>query len=123
MIIAIPLNEPSLAGGICRSFGRAPYFLIHDSEQKKDLFLANEAAQSRDGAGGVRASQTIVDHRADVLLTPRCGGNAAFILQAARVKIYQTEGDSVADNLAAFAKGELAKLEEVGDGQRGHGRS
>ncbi len=52
MIIAIPLNEPSLAGGICRSFGRAPYFLIHDSEQKKDLFLANEAAQSRDGAGG-----------------------------------------------------------------------
>lgn len=121
MIIAIPLNEPSLEGGICQSFGRAPYFLIHDSEHKTDQFLANEAAQSRDGAG-VRAAQTIVDHHVDALLTPRCGGNAAFILQAAKVEIYQTEGDSVKANLSAFEKGELSKIEEVGAGQRGYGK-
>ncbi len=121
MIIAIPLNEPARAGGICQSFGRAPYFLIHDAEHKTDLFLENKAAKSRDGAG-VRAAQTIVDHDADVLLTPRCGGNAAFILQAAKVSIYQTKEGSIEANLSAFANGDLSKLEEVEDGQRGHGR-
>lgn len=121
MIIAIPLNEQSLEAGICQSFGRAPCFLIYDSEHKKNHFLVNEAVESRDGAG-VRASQTIVDQRVDVLLTPRCGANAASILKAAQVSIYRTMGDSVQANLDAFRRGELVQIKQAEVGRGGYGR-
>lgn len=121
MIIAIPVNESSFEGGICANFGRAPYFLIHDSETGTNQFLENEAVKSRDGAG-VRASQAIADAGTQVLLTPRCGGNAAFILQTAKIDIFLTKGDSIKDNLTAFARGELQKLGETDLERRGYGK-
>ena len=34
MKIAIPVDEKSLESNVCVSFGRAPYFLIYDTESK-----------------------------------------------------------------------------------------
>ncbi|NLM58994.1 MAG: dinitrogenase iron-molybdenum cofactor biosynthesis protein, partial [Clostridium sp.] len=51
MKIAIPVDEKSLESNVCVSFGRAPYYLIYDTETKESVFLDNSAAASTGGAG------------------------------------------------------------------------
>ncbi|HHU60447.1 MAG: NifB/NifX family molybdenum-iron cluster-binding protein [Bacillota bacterium] len=118
MKIAIPANGSSSESGVCNAFGRAPYFMIHDTETNKTVYLENEATRSPDGAG-VRASQSLVNANIDVVLTPRCGGNVLRVLDAAKVKIYKTEGESLKDNILAYKDGKLSVLDEIQAGLHG----
>ena len=100
------------------SFGRTPYFLIYDTETKESVFIDNSAAASTGGAG-IKAAQTIVDNKANALLTPRCGQNAADLIKAADIKIFKTASASVIDNIAAFIDGKLPLLDEIHAGFHG----
>lgn len=120
MKIAIPVDEKSLDSKVCVSFGRTPYFLIYDVDTKESVFLDNSAAASTGGAG-IKAAQTIVDNKANVLLTPRCGENAAEVLKSADIEIFKTTSASVKDNIDAFIDGKLSLLDEIHAGFHGHG--
>lgn len=104
MIAAIPLDEEKK--NVCVSFGRAPYFLFHDIDTGAEEIKVNPAAEAQHGAG-LQAAQFVVDSGAKALLTVRCGENAAEVFQGAEVAIYKTEGESAAENLAAFREGKL----------------
>ncbi|MFV0516994.1 MAG: NifB/NifX family molybdenum-iron cluster-binding protein [Aminipila sp.] len=119
MKIAIPVNESNINTTICMSFGRTPYFLIHDTNTNENIFLDNQAIASEGGAG-IKAAQLIVDNKVDVLLTPRCGGNAAEVLKKADIKIYKTNSDSLMDNINAFKEGKLSELVEIHQGFHNH---
>lgn len=58
MIIAIPIDDNR--ENICVSFGRAPYFLIHNTESGKNDIVDNPAAATEGGAG-LKAAQFVVD--------------------------------------------------------------
>jgi predicted Fe-Mo cluster-binding NifX family protein len=118
MKVAIPVDDMSLDTNICISFGRTPYFLIYDTETKDAMFLDNSAAAIQGGAG-IKAAQTVADSNAEALLTPRCGENAAEVIRAADIKIYQTKGNLLKHNLQAFEAGELELLEEIHAGFHG----
>ncbi|MDD2217406.1 MAG: NifB/NifX family molybdenum-iron cluster-binding protein [Eubacteriales bacterium] len=120
MKIAIPVDEGILESNVCISFGRTPYFLIYDTETKESVFIDNSAAASTGGAG-IKAAQAIVDNKADALLTPRCGENAADVLKAAEIKIFKTTSESIKDNIDAFIEGKLSLLNEIHPGFHGHG--
>ncbi|MGI6778110.1 MAG: NifB/NifX family molybdenum-iron cluster-binding protein [Acetivibrionales bacterium] len=119
MKIAIPVGEKSLESDVYVSFGRTPYFLIYDIDTKKSVFLDNSAAASTGGAG-IKAAQMIADNKANVLLTPRLGENAADVLKAAEIKIYKTTTASAEDNINAFIAGKLPLLNEIHAGFHGH---
>ena len=119
MKIAIPVDEKSVDSNVCVSFGRTPYFLIYDVDTKESVFLDNSAAASTGGAG-IKAAQTIVDNKANVLLTPRCGENAAEVLKSADIEIFKTTSASVKDNIDAFIDGKLPLLDEIHAGFHGH---
>jgi predicted Fe-Mo cluster-binding NifX family protein len=108
MKIAIPVDD----GNICVSFGRTPYFMLYDTENNKSRFINNSAANSQGGAG-IKAAQIIVDNNADVLITPRCGQNAAEVLIAANVKIYKALNNSIEENLTEFKNDKLSILTEI----------
>lgn len=118
MKIAIPVNEDKET--VCISFGRTPLFLVVDAETGEKKYIDNSAAVSQGGAG-IKAAQILVDNDVDVLLTPRCGENAAAVFQAAEVSMYKTAGDSVDENLAAFKAGKLPKLNDIHPGFHNHG--
>lgn len=120
MKIAIPVDDKTIESSVCISFGRTPYFLIYNAETQESVFIENYAAASQGGAG-IKAAQTVVDSEAGVLLTPRCGENAAKIINAANIKIYKTINDSIKDNIAAFVEGNLSLLDEIHAGLHGHG--
>ncbi len=120
MKIAIPIDENKEDTTICMSFGRVPYFMFIDTESGLVEFIKNDAAESQGGAG-IKAAQIIVDHQANILLTPRCGENAAEVIQAAGIKVYRTNGNSVKENIAALKEEKLTLLEEFHAGFHGHG--
>jgi predicted Fe-Mo cluster-binding NifX family protein len=91
MIIAIPTDDNTDRTNVCISFGRAPFFMLYDSETSNVRFIDNDAASSQGGAG-IKAAQSLVDSKAGALLTPRCGDNAAEVLKAAGVGLYKTAG-------------------------------
>ncbi len=119
MKIAIPVSEKDLKQNICASFGRAPYFLIYDTETEANEFLTNDSAASTGGAG-IKAAQSIVDSKAQALLAPRCGENAAEVLKAAGITIYQTSSTSIQINIDAFIDGKLPLLTETHTGLHKH---
>lgn len=118
MKIAVPVDDKSMEKRVCISFGRAPYFLIYDTESKASTFVSNGAAISQGGAG-IKAAQVVVDSHVSALLTPRCGENAAKVIDAASIKIYKTINDSIQDNLAALNEGRLKLLTDIHPGLHG----
>ena len=110
MIIAIPVNENNAEPSICVSFGRAPWFLFHNTLTDETQIIKNPAANAEGGAG-IKAAQFVVDHTANVLITVRGGENAAEVLLAADIQIYKAQGSTAKENLALFTEGKLEKLE------------
>lgn len=107
MIIAIPLDENKTS--VCVSFGRAPYFMIHNTENEKTELISNSAATAQGGAG-IKAAQLVTDHKADALITVRCGENAAEVLKIAGIKIYQAAESDAMQNIETLKNGKLAPL-------------
>ncbi len=122
MKIAIPVDEKRMDSNICLSFGRTPYFLIYDTETKESVFMDNKAAASTGGAG-IKAAQTIVDKEVDVLLTLRCGENAAGVLKTADIEIYKTTDGPAKDNIDSFLAGKLCLLDKAHVGFHGQERN
>ncbi len=121
MKIAIPTDENNIQTNVCVSFGRAPYYMFYDSDTKNTSFMDNAAASSQGGAG-IKAAQSIIDSKAEVVLTPRCGNNAAEVLVAGGIKMYKSIEGSAMDNVNAFIEGKLPSLTESHPGFHNHGR-
>lgn len=121
MKIALPVDNKSMESNVCASFGRAPYFLVYDTETKESVFVENTAASST-GGSGIMAAQIVADLGVNALLTPRCGQNAADVFRSADIKLYRANTNSAKDNLEAFIQGELLLLEEFHAGFHGRNR-
>ena len=104
MRIAIPVDDNGQ--DLCVSFGRTPCFLIADTQGNSQTLVSNPAADAEGGAG-IKAAQCVVDSGAEALITIRCGENAAQVLQAAGITIYQSQGKTAQENLSALAEGKL----------------
>ena len=120
MKIILPVEEKSLDALVCPSFGRTPFFLLFNTENGEHEFLDNSAAMSQGGAG-IKAAQMLADHGAEVVITYRCGENAAEVLNAAAIKIFKAQNVSVKENIARFKEGSLAPLTEIHAGFHNHG--
>ena len=107
MKIMLPLDEDQRS--VCPSFARAPFFLLHDTATGESRSLDNPAAQADSGAG-LQAAQFVVDSGAEVLITVRCGENAAKVFQAAGISIRKALETDAAANLAALAADKLPEL-------------
>jgi predicted Fe-Mo cluster-binding NifX family protein len=91
-------------------FGRAPYFILMDSETESFEAVANPFA---DGAGGVgpKAAQLIIDRKAGALISGLLGGNARAVLESAGVSLYAYRaGGSVKDAFDEFRKNTLERV-------------
>jgi len=120
MKVAIPVEHQSTEDHVYPSFGRTPFFMIYDEKFKDIKYLVNEAAHAAGGAG-IKAAQLLVDNSVDVVITPRCGKNAAEVLQDASINIYKSEGDGVQFNMENFTEGGLNQLNTFHEGFHGHG--
>lgn len=120
MKVIVPANESTIQGGLCVSFGRAPYFIVLDTENEGVRVFENPGASSSGGAG-IKAAQAVVDEKVDVLLVPRIGKNASDVLDAAHIKIYKSVSEDILENIQSFKDNKLDILTESHPGFHGHG--
>jgi len=118
MKIAIPADEDKKS--VSMSFGRCPLYAIADSDSGDISFIQNAAANAPGGAG-IKASQALVDAGVQVVLTPRCGQNAADVLKAGNISMFKTTTNSLEEMISAYKAGSLASLNDVHPGFHGHG--
>lgn len=116
MIIAVPVDENKIE--ICPSFARTPYYMFYNTQTNNCDVIENPAAQAEGGAG-IKAAQFIIDNKADVVITPRCGENAAEILKEAEMKIYKSEGNNATENINKFKENKLSELTKFHAGFHG----
>lgn len=93
--------------------------MIYDTESKESSYVDNTAAASQGGAG-IKAAQLLVDQKVEAVITPRCGQNAADVLNAANIKMYQSNHSLAIENIKAFENGNLNLLTEVHEGLHNH---
>jgi predicted Fe-Mo cluster-binding NifX family protein len=88
-------------------FGRAPYFILVESENGSFEAIQNPFA---DGGGGVgpRAAQILIANGVKALVSGLVGGNAREVLAAAGIAMYTYRaGKSVRDAFDQFTKNTL----------------
>lgn len=90
-------------------FGRAPYFIIVESEDGSFKAIQNPYAE---GAGGVgpKAAQILIANNVKALVSGLVGGNAQEVLAAAGITMYiYNAGGLVKDALDQFTKNTLVR--------------
>ena len=105
-------------------FGRAPYFLIIDTDTSAAEVVVNSAA----GQGaGIAAAQLVIDKGVDGILTGAVGPNVLTALQASGIKLFEgaTSEDTVKEALVRFKRGESIEASassEAAPREQGGGR-
>ena len=119
MKILFPVESKVIKSMVCPSFGRAPIFLVYNTDTKEETYIDNSAANSAGGAG-IQAAQIVSDLKVDALVTPRIGKNAADVIEASSITMYQSVPFSIEENINRLDKGELQVLANIHEGFHNH---
>ena len=107
MKIAVTSAGKDLNADLDPRFGRAAYFIIVDSDTMDFEAVENRQNLNLPQGAGIQAGKTIVDNKAEVLITGHCGPKAFKVLRAAGVKIVTGGSGTVADAIEKYKNGEL----------------
>ena len=112
MKIAVTSTGKDLDSPVDPRFGRAPYFLIVDSESLEFEVVDNkENANALKGAG-IQAASTVSQKGAQVLLTGFCGPNAFKAMKAGKIGVANNAEGTVREAVKAYLEGKLPLAEE-----------
>lgn len=115
MKIAMATLEKNMETKLDQTFGRAVYFLFHDTETGESTFIDNPARDASGGAG-IKSAQTLVDEGIEALIVFRLGSNAVKVLDGANIKCFRAIDESAQSNIDSFKDGKLTKLEDFHPG-------
>jgi predicted Fe-Mo cluster-binding NifX family protein len=113
MKIAITTSGNNLNAPLDGRFGRTPKFLIYDLDTKTFEIIDNEQNLNAVQGAGIQSAQNIARLGIKALVTGHCGPKAFRVLQAASIKIYNTNTATVAEALDLYSAGKLAEAEST----------
>ena len=113
MKLVFTTHGDSLDGALDPSFGRARTFLLYDLQDASCELISNAQNLSAAQGAGIQAAQTIVKAGAAALITGHCGPKAFRVLEAAGVKVFNTDAPTVAEALARYRDGRLAQAQSA----------
>lgn len=109
MKLAFSTSGETLESALDPRFGRAPKFLIYNLQTQSFQVIDNgqnlEAAQG----AGIQTAQNIAKMQVNALITGHCGPKAFRVLQAAGIKVFNTDAPTVADALERYNNGQLSE--------------
>lgn len=107
MKVAITSYDKDLSGKVDRSFGRAKWFVVVDTD--------SEAVEAHSNKQNVNAAQNISNLEVGVVLTGNVGPNAFRALKAAAIKIFIIGKDieTVEGALSEWKAGHLREVHEA----------
>lgn len=109
MKLAFTSTGENLACALDPSFGRASRFLVYDEQTQAFEIISNQQNLDAAQGAGIQAAQTIVKAGADALITGHCGPKAFRVLEAAGVKVFNTDAPSINEALTRYLAGALTE--------------
>jgi predicted Fe-Mo cluster-binding NifX family protein len=109
MKIAVTSRGPSKTDQVDERFGRASYFVVHDTESGSYEPVDNLAGGGASQGAGIQAAQRIADAGADVLVTGHCGPKAFDALTAAGVAVMTGARGTVEEAIAQYHENKLQR--------------
>jgi predicted Fe-Mo cluster-binding NifX family protein len=107
MKIAVTSTGTDLDSEVDPRFGRAPYFLIVDSETFEFEVLDNKENVNALKGAGIQAAGMVSKKGAEVLVTGFCGPNAFKAMSAAKIGVANNASGTVRDVVQAYLDGKL----------------
>ncbi len=87
MKIAITVSDKDYNSEVDPRFGRAPYFMLVDTESGAVEHKDNSQNLNSPSGAGIQAAETVSESGAEALLTGHCGPKAFRTLSAAGIKV------------------------------------
>lgn len=84
------------------SFGRTTNFLVYDLQTQTIEIISNQQNLDTAQGAGIQAAQTIAKAGAQALITGHCGPKAFRVLEAAGIKVFNSDASTVAEALARY---------------------
>ncbi|MBN1912237.1 MAG: NifB/NifX family molybdenum-iron cluster-binding protein [Pirellulales bacterium] len=110
MKVAVSSQGPNLDSRVDSRFGRARCFVVVDTESGELSIWNNGDRRCTSHTAGMQAAGALVSLGAIAVITDKIGPKAFDTLQAAKVSIYATNGESVKDAVELFKAGTLQPL-------------
>jgi len=110
--VAVSATGQDIESEINARFGRCPYFLIIEIEDKeiKEVKAIENTAAAQAGGAGITAAQIVADQEVEAVITTNIGPRAFDVFSQLGIKIYQAEQGKVKDVIAQFIEGELKEV-------------
>jgi len=111
MKIAISSTGGDLKSEIDARFGRCPYFLIVEIEDKeiKGIKAIENTAAGQMGGAGITAAEIVANEKVDAVITANLGPRALSVFEQFEIKIYQGQGKAD-DAVQKFMEGKLTEI-------------
>lgn len=109
MRIAFTTSGSDLDAPLDTRFGRAPKFLIHDTDTNAVVVVDNEQNLNAAQGAGIQSAQTVARSGATHLVTGHCGPKAFRVLAAAGIAIHTSQATTIREALRQFNAGELPR--------------
>jgi len=113
MKIAITAEGKEISSEIDLRFGRAKWLIVVDTESGD--FQAHDNAVNLNAAqgAGIQTGQNVANLGVEAVITGNVGPNAFKTLNAADIKIFLAEKQTVADAMNSFRAGKLKEVDQA----------
>ena len=109
MKVAFTTSGQTLDAPLDSRFGRAPRFIVYDTESDTFKVVDNHQNLNAAQGAGIQSAETVARLGAKSLVTGHCGPKAFRVLLAAGIKVYTTDAPTVAAALEEYRSGKIAE--------------
>ncbi|MBW2068609.1 MAG: NifB/NifX family molybdenum-iron cluster-binding protein [Deltaproteobacteria bacterium] len=109
MKVAITASGDNLDSPLDSRFGRAPKFIIYDTDTGDFKVVDNTQNLNAPQGAGLQAAQNVAKEGVNCVITGHCGPRAFSILQRAGIDVYYSNATTVKEAIEAFKEGKLDK--------------
>lgn len=111
MKLAIALKENEYNSSVDERFGRAPFFIIIDSDTKEFEIIENEAKDEATGAG-LKAVKNLLKHEIDIIIAGEIGPKAGELIYDLEIPTFKFKDlEKVDEIVKAFNENTLEKYD------------
>lgn len=112
MKIAVTAMGSEMTDEVSSRFGRAPYFIIVETDGMTLIEAIENPNVSAGGGAGVQSGQILADKDVATILTGNCGPKAFQVFEAAGIEIFNGASGCVKDAIAEFQSGKLQEASQ-----------
>ncbi len=111
--LAICAEGEGLKAKVDQRFGRCPYFVIVDTENREKIISIRNSNAEASGGAGPQAAQLLAGLGVDAVALGNVGPNAVAALGAARIEAYSGVVGTVEEVLEQFRAGKLTVISDA----------